>query len=189
MNWKARELSRQGLDHCCLSEFARRCLANWRNALWICQVELAHIPEITNREATAELAGKSCSKLIQKLLAILRTVGPLLFLIDNAAANLVVRIDLKQVNAAGTTEWISGLCSLQPPNALQNLGALGIEPGHLRRIQSIFLNAYSFIIEGLPCDWQARGGQGIWFGKSRLSNIRVQIRVQTSVWLVYRKFR
>jgi hypothetical protein len=80
-------------------EFARHRLANWRNAFRISQVKLPHIPEITNRKAVAELAGKPRGQLIQKLSAILRTVRALLFLLDDAPANLIVCVDLQQVDA------------------------------------------------------------------------------------------
>jgi hypothetical protein len=75
-------------------EFARQRLANWCDALRVSQVELAHVPETTNRKAVSELAGQPRSQIIQKFLAILCTLRSLLFLLNNSAANLVVRIDL-----------------------------------------------------------------------------------------------
>jgi hypothetical protein len=50
--------------------------------------------------------------------------------------------------------------------------------GHPQRIQSIFLNAYPFIIEGLPFDSQARGWGGVScaFVDPDLEQLRLQTR-------------
>jgi hypothetical protein len=80
---------------------ARRCLANSWNPFWINQIELSHVLKIADGKAATELAGQSGSQVSDEFLAILSAVGSLLLLLEDAAANLVVRIDLKQVNAAG----------------------------------------------------------------------------------------
>jgi len=67
------------------------------------------------REVTTALvghinAGASGCKISDEFLAILSAVCTLLFLLEDSAANLVIRIDLKQVNAASSalTIWLLG---------------------------------------------------------------------------------
>jgi hypothetical protein len=74
---------------------ARRCLANSWNPFWKNQIKLSHVLKIADRKATSKLTGQPGSKVSDEFLAILSAVGSLLFLLEDAATNLVVRIDLQ----------------------------------------------------------------------------------------------
>jgi hypothetical protein len=74
-------------------------LENWRNAPRIGKEKAAHIFKIASGKAITELACQSCSQIQQDFFSILCAIRALLFLLDDAPANLIVRIDLQQVDA------------------------------------------------------------------------------------------
>jgi hypothetical protein len=74
-------------------------LENWRNAPRIGKEKAAHIFKIASGIAITELTCQSCSQIQQDFFSILCAIRALLFLLDDAPANLIVCVDLQQVDA------------------------------------------------------------------------------------------
>jgi hypothetical protein len=72
-------------------ELARHRLADSWNPLWISPIELPHVLEIADRKAISEFSGQPGCQIPNEFLAILSAVSTVLFLLEDSAANLVVR--------------------------------------------------------------------------------------------------
>jgi hypothetical protein len=96
------------LTDCDPTRFPRHRLGNLKGAFRVCQIEPAHVLKVAARKSTPKLARQSCRKVIQQVGTIFCPIFALLLLLDDAAANFVVGMNLQKVNATG-----DGLASRQ----------------------------------------------------------------------------
>lgn len=69
---------------------------------WISHEELAHRGKIGSGKSVTELAGEVTDQFVEEFLSVSGTVCPLLFVFEDSTADLVIRIDLQQIDAASS---------------------------------------------------------------------------------------
>lgn len=97
-----------------LPRFARHCLANLRISIFIDEIEIPHVLEVLPRKASAYFLSEPLRKFCECFFPVSRPLPTILFVLDDQAANLVIRAYLKRLDvcdgiAAGRLEHCSNL--------------------------------------------------------------------------------